>query len=130
MDLFQKIAMVVVGIAIIAGIIFLLTVLPEDLVLIHKPHLKAIGDVKQFSSQSQLHNLSQSISSYFFEHGKPPVSFGELVEKGFIGSDKALTDPWGHEYLMTTEKHAVVLRSAGKDGVSETDDDVSIRIPF
>jgi hypothetical protein len=98
--------------------------------LIHKPNVKAIGHVKQFTSQSQLHNFSQAISLYFFEHGKPPTSFDELVEKGFIGSKKVFTDPWGHEYLMSTQKNVVVLRSVEKDGSPETDDDVSITIPF
>jgi hypothetical protein len=129
-DVFQKVALLAVGIAILVGSIFLLNVLPENFVPVHKPNFRAIGHIKQFTSQSQLHNISQAISFYFLNYEKPPTSFDELVEKGLIKSKKVLTDPWGHEYLMTTKKNVVILRGVGKDGSPETDDDVSIEIPF
>jgi len=129
-DLFLKASTLVIGIAILVGVLFLFIILPEDLVLIHKPTFKAIGDVRQFTSQSQLNNLSRSISLYFFEHKKLPASFDELLKEGIVASNEVFTDPWGHEYLMSAKKNVVVIWGVGKDGIPETDDDLSIEIPF
>jgi len=129
-DVFLKVAAFGVGIAVVVGVIFLLKYLPKNFTFFHKPSLQAVGQVKPFTAQSQLNALAQAISSYFLEHHKLPASFNDLLQEQFIPSPKGLTDPWGHPYLLTSDKNVVSLRSAGKDGVPQTADDVSLEIPF
>jgi competence protein ComGC len=129
-DAFLKAVTLLVGIGFLVGIVLLFKYLPENFALIHKPNIKALEYIKQFTSRSQLNNLSPRISLYFLEHGKLPRSFNDLLEQGFIASKTDATDLWGREYIMTTETNTVVIRSLGQDGKLNTDDDVSIEISF
>jgi hypothetical protein len=129
-DILAKAFTLIVGIAILVGVIVLFRFLPEEFMLIYKPGLIGIGGVKRFAAQSQLNNFSQMISTYFLEHNKSPVSFEELKNEGFISSDWVLSDPWGNTYSMEAEGSAVVVRSAGNDGKPNTDDDISMTVSF
>lgn len=129
-DILAKAFTLVVGIAILVGVVILFRYLPENFVLIHKPSLIGIDGVKRFAAQSQLNNFSWRLSAYFLEHNKPPTSFEDLKNEGGITSDWVLNDPWGHAYVMDARESEIIVRSVGNDGNPNTDDDLSITIPF
>ena len=129
-DLFSKAAVFIVGIGIVVGIFFLLKVLPENIRPIHIPNFAAIGAVKPFTSQSRLSTLSYYVSLYILERAVPPASLEELVQQKLIPSNDLLVDLWGHPYVLTSKKRVLEVRSVGKDGAPETEDDLSIEIPF
>jgi hypothetical protein len=125
-----KAATLLAGIGVLVAVVVAFNYFSSSFALIHKPSGKAFGHVKQFTAQSQLHNLAQLISEYFLEYKKLPMSFAELRQQGFIASKTGATDPWGHDYLMTTEKNTVLIRSAGLDGKPNTADDVTVELSF
>ncbi len=129
-DILAKAFTLIVGIAILVGVIVLFRYLPENFTLIYKPGVIEIDGVKRFAAQSQLNNFSQMISRYFLEHRKPPASFEDLKNIGFISSDRVLNDPWGRTYSMDAKESGIVIRSAGDDGKPDTDDDISMTVPF
>lgn len=115
---------------ILAGVVFLFTILPENFLLLHKPGIRGTETVKQFVAQSQLQYMSRAVLLSFLEQNKIPASFDELRKQGQISSGSSPKDPWGHEYVITTDKNRVSVRSLGKDGALNTDDDVTVIVPL
>ena len=127
-DLLPKVVTILVGIGILAGVVIGFRYVPEDIILLHKPGLTHLDTLKRFAAQSQLHHFSRMISLYFFEYKKTPESLEELKTVGMINSDHMFRDPWGNNYIMSTGKSGIVIRSAGKDEKAMTDDDISVTV--
>lgn len=126
-----KAAAFAAGIAVLGGVMFLFTYLPKNFAVIQVPRFQTLGQVKQYTAQAQLHELAQGVTRYFLAQRKLPATFDELLQAQFLASKKALTDPWGREYLLNAEKNnVVIIRSAGKDGVPNTEDDLTLAIPL
>ena len=131
-DVLLKALSVVVGIALLVGVVIAFQYLPEDFVLIHKPRFdEEIGSFKRFVAQSQLNNFSRFIPVYFLKNNRTlPTSLEAFKDEGFIASDRSVIDPWGHKYMMSIEATQVILRSLGQDGTPNTDDDITLTIPL
>jgi hypothetical protein len=133
-DLLVKVLTVVVAIAVLVGIVIAFQYLPEDFVLIHKPRFgEESGSFKRYVAQSQLNDLSRFIPLYFLKKDRTlptSTSLEAFKDEGFIASDQSIIDPWGRQYMMSTEPTQVILRSLGQDGTPNTDDDITLTIPL
>ncbi len=71
--------------------------------------------------------IGQAIKMFVINNGRAPKSIEELVQSGNLsaGSTK---DPFGQAYRFTVGKQNIVVISAGRDRVIDTEDD--IRSPF
>ncbi len=109
-DLLGKIATVVVGLMLLGGVLLGLRYVPNHFSPIYPPDFRGLETLRQLTVQSQLHNLAQQVSQYIISYQKPPESFRELQDEGFIKADHFLKDPWGTPYLLTLRQDTVVIR--------------------
>ncbi|PID55794.1 hypothetical protein CSB45_14370 [candidate division KSB3 bacterium] len=121
-DLLLKIARVAAGIIVLAGAIVGLRALPQNLLPLQVPDFQGIDQLKRFSAQSQLSNLSSLVREYYLAYKKFPESFQEMQQAGVIRSDRALTDPWGDAYSLDSQAGQLTIRSShgGREHLHKT----------
>lgn len=84
-------------------------------------------DDEQAAEKAARHILS-AVESWKADHGDlgcPTLS--QLVEDDHLDADARMDDPWGSRYRVLCESRELEVRSSGKDGRTDTDDDVSVR---
>ncbi|WP_164103086.1 type II secretion system protein GspG [Candidatus Laterigemmans baculatus] len=94
----------------------------------------AQDDAYQRTTQVTLDNLKTSIRMYRVKVNQMPESLDELVngpsdpdKKALFGSpviEEVPKDGWGNELTYTLSGNEFEIRSAGKDGQVNTDDDI------
>lgn len=112
-DILGKAFTILVGIAVLGGVIFLFKYIPENFSLIHKPSLRGIDVMKRFAAQSQMTRLAKRLPVYYLRQKQWPNSFDDLQQAELISSPRLLIDPWGQPYVMTKEQQRIQLTSAG-----------------
>ena len=112
-DILGKAVTILVGIAVLGGVIFLFKYIPENFSLIHKPSLRGIDVMKRFAAQSQMTRLAKRLPVYYLRQKQWPNSFDDLQQAELISSPRLLIDPWGQPYVMTKEQQRIQLTSAG-----------------
>jgi hypothetical protein len=126
-DVFLKVATLLIGLGVLAGIGMGIRYLPENFVLLHKPHLRSLDEVQRLSAQSQLNTLAQYAALYVLEHGHLPDSLDALRQALPEVPRQMLHDPWGQPYtLLHTDQGQNLLRSIGRDGTPDTADDIQL----
>ena len=90
------------------------------------------GPKEKWDAQSQTSIIEQAIYNYLLTNKKLPTSLKELTETSdrdphpFIESIP--DDPWGNPYVYRIiGRNKFDLRSAGEDGVPDTEDDITAR---
>ena len=112
-DILGKAVTILVGIAVLGGVIFLFKYIPENFSLIHKPSLRGIDVMKRFAAQSQMTRLAKRLPVYYLQQKQWPNSLDDLQQAELISSPRLLIDPWGQPYAMTKEQQRIQLTSAG-----------------
>lgn len=113
-DILGKAVTILVGIAVLGGMIFLFQYIPENFSLIHRPSLRGFDVMKWFAAQSQMTRLAKRLPVYYLRQKQWPNSLDDLQQAGLISSPRLLIDPWGQPYAMTKEQQRIQLTSAGK----------------
>lgn len=70
--------------------------------------------------------LASATELYLMENPDCPT-IERLIESKIVDQKKQTRDAWGHEFEIVCHGHNASVRSAGSDGVLETDDDLSDR---
>ncbi|GAK54563.1 conserved uncharacterized protein [Candidatus Moduliflexus flocculans] len=117
-DIFLKIAAILLIIVVLAGLVFSLRFLPNNLSLIHKPNLGGLEVMKQFATQSEMARISQQFSRYYLLKKQWPASPEELVNERMISSPQLLRNPWGEPYAVTTAQQQVTINTTVNAGAS------------
>lgn len=117
-DIFRKIAAILLIIVVLAGLVFSLRFLPNNLSLIHKPNLGGLEVMKQFAAQSEMARISQHFSRYYLLKKQWPASPEELVNERMISSSQLLRNPWGELYAVTTAQQQVTINTTVNAGAS------------
>ena len=70
--------------------------------------------------------IGEACTAYYIQNKKLPTSLDQLTEgeEPILKSGKDLYDPWANKYEMEVKGKKVVIKSAGKDGVIDTYDDI------
>ena len=68
--------------------------------------------------------LRSAASDWQESHARVCPTPARLRDDGAIDRNAKLTDPWGNPFRMTCTGDAIVVRSAGPDGVFGTKDDI------
>ena len=70
--------------------------------------------------------IGEACTAYYIQNKKLPTSLDQLTEgeEPILKSGKDLYDPWANKYEMEVKGKKVVIKSAGKDGVMDTYDDI------
>lgn len=132
----------VIFIAVVAIFYFQETV--QEKVDIHNPESdvgKAVDDslglnrvryldrAKEVGTRAEFSNIKTAIVMYYTSQGRFPENLEQLVEKGYI-SQGVLTDFYQQYYRTEIQGNELVITSAGKDRVKNTQDDIVERIPL
>lgn len=83
-------------------------------------------EAKITATEASINSIKMAIVQYEMEKSKYPESLADLVngDKHYLDQEKVPTDPWGHEFRYYLKGDLVKIRSAGPDGVVDTDDDI------
>ena len=77
---------------------------------------------------SQVAAIENALNSYFMDHNGYPESLDQLVPH-YLKTDSHITDPWGTPFrLETDENDDLILVSAGRDTIFDTEDDIRRRM--
>jgi len=78
------------------------------------------------ATEVTIQNVRLAISDYELTVGKYPESLADLVtgEKHYLDQETVPTDQWGHEFKYYFKGDLVKIRSAGPDGVFDSEDDI------
>lgn len=79
--------------------------------------------VREKSPTFNFPTIRTGVLMYMANHGRYPDRMEELTRSGELNAD-ATRDPWGNVFEMRIEQNKLTLRSAGKDRISGTTDDV------
>jgi general secretion pathway protein G len=77
--------------------------------------------VKQAGSDAK--TVRSAVEMYLAENQDCPT-VEQLVSSKILDKGKAVKDPWGHDYSIECTEDGPVVRSAGPDGQTGTDDDI------
>ncbi|MEM1424848.1 MAG: type II secretion system protein GspG [Planctomycetota bacterium] len=87
----------------------------------------AAGQAKVSTTKQSMQQVVSALNMYHTQHSSYPATanWEQAIQNTL---QKAPEDGWGNkfEYFQTESGQAFQLFSAGEDGVSETDDDISI----
>ena len=83
--------------------------------------------------RERVQGLGTAIDTYEVDTGHYPPSLDALLVKGaepgwhgpYVRSTNTFLDAWGHRFRYKVKGDAYVIRSAGPDGVFDTQDDIS-----
>jgi len=128
-DIAIKAATLLITLAVLIGIGFGISYLPQDFSLIHKPGLNALGSLKPYTAQSEVRFLAQIATRYFLTFQQIPQSFEELQAKALLPATRP-KDPWGQPYIFQPAQKQLVIVSSGQDETPETVDDVKMTVSF
>ena len=81
---------------------------------------------RQAEAERGVLTLREACTAYYLQNKKLPTSLDQLTEgdEPVLKSGKDLYDPWANKYVMEVKGKKVVIKSAGKDGVMDTYDDI------
>lgn len=71
--------------------------------------------------------IRTGILMYMANHGRYPETLDQLTRSGDLSPD-AVQDPWGNPFSLQIEQNQATLRSAGKDRIAGTTDDIQHRM--
>ena len=83
-------------------------------------------DAKIVAAKANVTTIKLAIAQYEMENGKLPQALSDLVsgEKHYLDRETVPKDDWGNEFTYYMKGDLVKVRSAGPDGVFETEDDI------
>jgi len=88
--------------------------------------MKQAQDARITNTKTQVHTLANVAEAYLLQHpsaGCPSMQV--LDDERLLSRGSSRTDPWGGEFALSCDGDVNVL-SAGPDGQTGTDDDISV----
>lgn len=78
------------------------------------------------TTRATIQSIRMGISEYELDNGKFPESLADLVngDRHYLDRETLPTDAWGNAFRYYLKGDLVKVRSAGTDGVMDTDDDL------
>jgi general secretion pathway protein G len=83
-------------------------------------------EAKRKATMATIQSIRLGIAEYEMDRGKFPESLGDLVngEVHYLDQESVPVDAWGNEFRYNLKGDLVKVRSAGTDGVFDTEDDI------
>jgi hypothetical protein len=75
-------------------------------------------------SQQRVHELDQALARYLLDTRRCPTTVADLVTMGYVGAG-ALRDTWKTNIGLSCSAAGSFVRSAGRDKVFDTADDIT-----
>src|SRR5262245_33548516 len=75
-------------------------------------------------SEGRVHDLDQGLAKFLLDTGRCPAAAADLVAQGYVDR-RALTDAWGTAIAYSCSDGGARVRSAGRDKVFDTRDDIA-----
>ena len=75
------------------------------------------------AAEADCGTIRSAVQAWQLEDASCP-SVQDLVDARILSGQQRTVDPWGHDYRVECVDEEVIVTSAGRDGVFETDDDV------
>lgn len=88
---------------------------------------RASADTSRTKADEDAHHILSAAGAWQSQHpgvGCPTAS--QLIEDGNLENDARIDDPWGGKYRIKCEGGRLSVRSAGRDGRTNTGDDVAV----
>ena len=79
-------------------------------------------------SQQRVQELDQAVARYLLDTRHCPRTTADLVAMGYV-SARALRDAWRTDIALSCSEAGSLVRSAGRDKVFDTADDISSAAP-
>jgi hypothetical protein len=75
-------------------------------------------------SQQRVHDLDQALARYLLDTRRCPTTVADLVAMGYVGA-RGLKDAWKTDIALSCSGGGSFVRSAGRDKVFDTADDIA-----
>jgi Type II secretion system (T2SS), protein G len=94
----------------------------------HQKMLTVLDQADQLAFDTKIKSIKRALNSYYVDHNEYPEIL-DMLTPNYAATSDAITDPWGTRFkLETDEEMNLILISAGKDRIFETNDDIKRRI--
>ena len=85
--------------------------------------LPRLTDARVKATQQDAKKIASAAEMYLSEHDDCPT-VDKLVEAKIMSKKNRTDDAWDHPYTIECDEDGVVVKSAGPDGQSGTEDDI------
>lgn len=85
--------------------------------------LPRLRDAKVKATQQDAKKISSAAEMYMSEHDDCPT-VEKLVQAKILSNRNRTVDAWDHPYTIDCEEDGAIVKSAGPDGQTGTDDDI------
>jgi prepilin-type N-terminal cleavage/methylation domain-containing protein len=85
--------------------------------------LPRLREARIKATQQDAKKIASAAEMYMSEHDDCPT-VDKLVEAKILSKKNRTADAWDHEYTIECEEDGAIVKSAGPDGQTGTDDDI------